>query len=195
MPISKPWFTPASIAIAIAMFLTAPAAHADTYQIFNLGDANAYTPIGIDASGTVVIHDTTNFTYSTLVDGMSVSVSSTPPLLTYDNGTPCSPALNPGVTVIGKAVCNGGYEAFGGAYLDANRGIYTGPASTDFLQAGTVDILLLNSSGDFAWTDGRDEENFEAIDLTTDQVPEPASIFLVSTGLFALSGLRRRLFQ
>jgi hypothetical protein len=196
MSTAKSWFTVSSIAIAVAMFLTASTARADTYQIYDLGDANDRTPTGIDASGAVVIADGLHFTYTIFVDGGEISESSTPPpLFAYDNGTPCSPALSSGMTVIGKAACNGGYEVFGGQYLDAARGIYTGPDPADFLQAGTVDVLLLNSSGDFVWADGRDEENFEAIDLTSSQVPEPSSIFLLSTGLFAISGLRRRLFQ
>jgi hypothetical protein len=193
---AKSWFAVSSIAIAVAMFLTASTARADTYQIYDLGDGNAHTPTGIDASGAVVIADALNFTYTVFVDGMGVSESSTPPpLFAYDNGTPCSPALPSGMTSIGKAACNGGYEVFGAEYMDANRGIYTGPDPADFLQAGTVDILLLNSSGDFAWTDGSHEENFEAIDLTSSQVPEPSSIFLLGTGLLAATGMRRRLFQ
>jgi hypothetical protein len=49
---------------------------------------------------------------------------------------------------------------------------------------------VLNASGDFAWSDGLDEENFEAIDL----VPEPGSVFLVGTGFLSLfSVLRRKL--
>lgn len=192
----KSWFTTTSIAIAVVMFLAPPLAHADTYHIYDLGDANGYTPIGIDASGAVVIADALTFTYSIFVDGMGVSeFSAPPPLFAYDNGTACSPVLPSGMDQVGRATCNGDYEVLGAEYLDKNIGIYTGTDPADFLQAGTVDILLLNSSGDFAWTDGRDEENFEAIDLTTDQVPEPSSIFLLSTGLFAISGLRRRLFQ
>lgn len=192
MHAAKPWLT----AIAVVMFLAPSLAHADTYRIYDLGDGNFYTPIGIDHSGRVVIENDDDSTYSIFVDGMGVSESSTPPpLFAYDNGTPCSPVLPSGMSQVGRATCNSGYEVLGAEYLGAARGIYTGPAPTDFLQAGTVDILVLNSSGDFAWTDGRDEENFEAIDLTTDQVPEPSSIFLLSTGLFAISGLRRRLFQ
>lgn len=187
-------FSVVSILIAVAMFLTAPTAHADTYQIFDLGDANGYNLVGIDTSGTVVIEDALSSIYSTLVDGMSISDSSILPVLDYDNGTSCTPALSSGMTVVGRAVCNGGYEVLGGEYLGTDRGIYTGPAPADFLQSGTVDTLLLNSSGDFAWTDGRDEENFEAIDLTSDQVPEPTSLFLVGTGLLAgLGSMRRRL--
>jgi hypothetical protein len=50
----------------------------------------------------------------------------------------------------------------------------------------------LNSSGDFAWTDGFIEENFEAIDLTTRATPEPTSLLLVGTGCFSLLGVLRK---
>jgi hypothetical protein len=194
MKLARFWINPLAIA-AVVILLNFPA-RADTYQIYDLGDGNFYTPIGIDNSGAVVIENDSNSTYSLFVDGMGVSESSTPPpLFVYDNGTPCSPVLDSGMSLNGKASCNGAYEVFGGAYLDANKGIYTGPGPADFLQAGTVDILVLNSSGDFAWTDGRDEENFEAIDLTSDQVPEPSSLILLGTGLLAAAGMRRHLFS
>lgn len=193
MKIARFWI--GTLAIATAVILLNLPARADTYQIYDLGEANFYTPIGIDDSGAVLIEDAANSTYKIFGDGMGGSESSTPPLFAYDNGTPCSPLLPPGMSQDGRATCNNGYEVLGAEYLGKNIGIYSGPAPADFLQAGTVDILLLNSSGDFAWTDGRDEENFEAIDLTTDQVPEPDSILLLGTGLFAAAGMRRRLFQ
>jgi hypothetical protein len=55
--------------------------------------------------------------------------------------------------------------------------------------AGTTDMAALNSSGDFAWSDGVHEVNFEAIDLST---PEPASLLLVGTGCLTLIGALRK---
>jgi hypothetical protein len=184
----------ASIAIAVVLLILCSTAHADTYQIFDLGDDNGQDIVGIDASGTVVTFNNSLYMYFVETAGGAVYGSTIDPGLTYDNGTPCSPVLSAGMSVLGRASCNNGYEVFGGDYLDANRGLYTGPAPNDFLQSGSVDILVLNSSGDFAWSDGRDEENFLAIDLSS-QTPEPDSILLLGTGLIAAAGMRRRLFQ
>jgi hypothetical protein len=70
-------------------------------------------------------------------------------------------------------------------------GVYTGPTSSLTLVdlVGTTDFAVLNASGDFAWTDGMHERNFEAIDLTT---PEPASLLLVGTGCLSLFCIVRR---
>lgn len=186
-------FTP-RIAIAVILLIVSSAAHADTYQIFDLGNDNGRNIQGIDASGTVVLFDIFTNIYTVYNYDGKASGSATVPGLTYDNGSPCSPVLPAGMSVIGRASCNNGYEAFGGDYLDANRGLYTGSDPTDLLHSGTVDVLVLNSVGDFAWSDGRDEENYMAIDLSS-QVPEPDSILLLGTGIFAAAGMRRRLFQ
>lgn len=199
MKSSRLWLNAAIAAIAVAAFAVPAIAYADTYQIYDLGDANGFAVYGINTSGTVVISDNlAGPTYYTWSNGAIVNTSLTVPVLAYDNGTPCSPVLSPGITVIPstKASCNNGREVFGGEYLGTNRGIYTGPDPTDFLQNGTVDGLVLNSSGDFAWTDGLHEENFEAINLSTAMTPEPNSFILLGTGMFAALGtMRRRLFQ
>jgi hypothetical protein len=187
MQISK-WF--ASIAILVVPLILSSTVHADTYQIYDLGTDNGINIQGIDAYGSVVLFNLITYYYS-VSNGVEGYTSTTDPGLTYDNGTPCSPVLSAGMSVIGKASCNNGYEVFGGSYLGISRGLYTGPDPTDFLQSGTVDELVLNSAGDFAWSDGRDEENFLAIDLSS-QVPEPDSILLLGTGLCAAAGIRRR---
>lgn len=197
MKLSKCWFGALAIAATVVLFNSS--ARADSYQVYDLGDANGFAVYGIDTSGAVVISDNlAGPTYNTWVNGAIINTSLTVPVLAYDNGTPCSPVLSPGITLIPgtKASCNNGREVYGGEYLGINRGVYTGPDPTDFLQSGTVDGLVLNSSGDFAWTDGRDEENFEAINLSTAMTPEPNSFILLGTGMFAALGtMRRRLFQ
>ena len=54
----------------------------------------------------------------------------------------------------------------------------------------------MNNQGDIVWDDIYSENFFEAIDLTTDQVPEPSGFLLLGTGLIAGAGtMRRRLLQ
>jgi hypothetical protein len=55
----------------------------------------------------------------------------------------------------------------------------------------------LNASGDFVFVDGKtvsdaSGEWYEYIDLTTRATPEPTSIFLLGTGVFAALGPMRR---
>jgi hypothetical protein len=193
MKASSLWFSAAIVAIAVVVLTVPASAFADTYQIYDLGDGNGFGIYGIDDSGTVVISNNHGGpTYDTWVNGSLVNTSPTVPTLVFDNGTPCSPSLAAGMTVVGHTSCNNGFEVFGGEYLGGSRGIYTGPDPTDFLQNGTVDALVLNAYGDFAWTDGFHEENFEAIDLSTVPTPEPSSLILLGTGVLAAAGTMRR---
>jgi hypothetical protein len=205
------------VALAIGLF-TAPAkAQADTYQFFDLGSTgHTISILGITASGTVVLDfhipvgadpcKSSNICneYETWVNGVMVGNSFTNPGLTYDNGTACTVSA-PFFTSSfpGLGTCNNGHEVYNAGtaamapYTDAT---FTGPDPlTDLLAFApiSVDEVNLNSSGDFAYVishpaSGGIGEIVEAIDLTTDQVPEPSSIFLLGTGLLAAVGNMRR---
>jgi hypothetical protein len=215
MKISR--FLCAAILAIAAVFFTAPTtAHADTYQIFNLGGfANEHFFSGITDSGTVVFFDLegecggysiSEGCFETWVDGTRVSYSTTDPRtdpgLTYDNGTPCTPTIIPPITT-GSAggVCNNGHEVY--EYHSNNQhgaAFYDGPYLdlTDQIGGGLVFEADLNASGDFVFVNGKTVEDvsgewFEYIDLTTRATPEPSSIALLGTGaLAALGTIRKR---
>jgi hypothetical protein len=217
MQASRLWVTASSIVIATAIFLAAPAAHADTYQIYLLQKAgesitDILYPVGITDSGLVVAfvdptdcNGTPGHCYETFENGLLVSKSLTDPDLDYDNGTGCIPDAPAGV-YISDSVCNNGREIYGigvdsppynGVYYS---GIFNGPdLTTDFVAGAINPYFDLNASGDFAYISGdvggSDGALYEAIDLTTRQAPEPSSIYLFGTGLFAAAGImRRRIF-
>jgi PEP-CTERM motif len=197
MTIPKLPLLAAVLPLAATLFLAPAQLRADTYEIFDLGSDNARNIVGIDTSGEVVIANGILFTYQTYSNGVVVNTTSTKPSLTYDDGTPCSP---PGSVPSGfalalssESVCNNGRTGFGSSFNpngDAS-GVYTGPISSLTLidASGTTDEAFLNASGDFAWSDGVHEENFEAIDITT---PEPGSLLLFGTGCLGLLGVLRR---
>lgn len=143
----------------------------------------------------VIINNVILNDFLTVDNGVVVNTTSTLPSLIYDNGTPCSSSIPSGFAGVpgGKVVCNNGRIGFASRTnpnLDPD-GVYTGTISSPTLvrSVGTVDLAVLNGSGDFAWSDGLDEENFEAIDLT---VPEPGSLLLVGTGFLSLFSVLRR---
>jgi hypothetical protein len=204
----------AAVAVLIGLF-TAPAkAHADTYQIYLLVGANnsntfLTAPIGITDSGTVVVsvdpvncNGTPGHCYETFDSGVLVSQSLTNPSLAYDNGTPCTPNASFNGS-FSASVCNNGREVYGTAINSAQYplSIFTGPdPAADFFANGLLATVDLNSSGDFLyWVNAAGSssgEIYEAVDLTTSEVPEPSSIVLLGIGLFAAAGtMRRRLFH
>jgi hypothetical protein len=199
----------AILAFAVVSFTAPKPAHADSYQILLLLNASTspfafHFPVGITASGTVVAsvdptdcNGTPGHCYETFDNGVLVGKSLTLPALAYDNGTPCTVPFNGGS--FAGAVCNNGREVFGTPINSTPYGseIFTGPDPVaDFFASGVLASADLNSSGDFVyWVNAVGSSNgeiLEAIDLTTDQVPEPGSIFLLGTGILAALSLPRR---
>jgi hypothetical protein len=196
MKISKLPLLAAILPLAATPFLVPARVHADTYKIYDLGGTpNGHIVFDIDNLGQVVILNENSgvfVDYLTYDNGVLVNTTSTLPNLTYDNGTPCS--VPAGFTLNGDSICNNGRTAFGSLFNPNGdpSGLYTGPVSSLTLIDGLGETSAkLNSSGDLAWTDGLHEENFEAIDLTTD-VPEPASLLLVGTGCVSVFCFLRR---
>ena len=199
---SKPWFSLAAILIQSCLFIPSPTL-ADTYKVFPLDTDQDRFAYGMDASGSVVLSAQTGSSgqctliancYETFIGGvLAFRTNAPPPAFTIDDGTRCSPAALPGLTVL-HAVCNNGREVFsartpGQVFPD----LYTGPNIVDlFPGQGAGDFLYLNSEGDILWNDPRTELWLEAFDLTS-QVPEPGSLFLLATGtLAAAEAIRRR---
>jgi hypothetical protein len=191
MKISKLPLLAAVLSLAATLCLVPAQLLGDTYKIVDLGNDSNRTLNGIDNLGEVVIFNGTLSEYQTYSNGVLVNTTNTLPSLTYDNGTPCSAPS--GFSLNAVSVCNNGRIGFG-SRSNANGdpdGVYTGPINSLTLvdSPGSNVAAFLNSSGDFAWTDGFFEENFEAIDLTT---PEPNSLLLVGTGCLSLFYVLRR---
>jgi hypothetical protein len=193
MKIFKRPLLAAILPLTATLFLVPAQLHADIYKLVDLGDDNGRSIVGIDTSGQVVIANGILFEYQTYSNGVLVNTTSTLPSLTYDDGTLCSVPSGFALAQSSESVCNNGRTGFGSRSNPNGdtSGIYTGPVSSlsFFDSSGSTDGAFLNASGDFAWSDGVHEENFEAIDLST---PEPASLFLVGTGCLSLFFLLRK---
>jgi hypothetical protein len=213
MKISRSFLSAAILAIVAVLFTTPATAHADTYQIFDLGNADRTDIIGITTSGTVVLLFNVPVgaplcqvshicqEYETWVNGVMVNDSPTAPNFVYDNGTPCVPDESSPLVDFSSSVCNNGHEVYTTGPTTAapyTYATFTGPDVTDLfaLFPIAVEDVNLNSSGDFVYNrshpTGGSGELLEAIDLTTDQVPEPGSILLLGTGILTALSFPRR---
>lgn len=171
---------------------------ADTYELFQFTDYNGAGPVlGINAAGDVLYRspcaDTTFNCYSVFQPFGPGYSSTTLPPFAFDDGTPCSPNSQAAF-----GMCNNGYEAYwiSTATQSPLAGVYGGPA-TDIQRFPSNDVadwpfFFLDSYGDMTWTDGTDEENYLAYDITAHETPEPATCALLLTGLILLAAIARR---
>jgi hypothetical protein len=145
--------------------------------------------------------------YITYINGIEVSRSLIPPLLSSNMNGPMGPgcAPLPANAVVSSYLCVSGHEAYAGDFRDPGQsrgitGIFDGPDPVADLIARGIPVsgqnfLAENSFGDVVFDDSQIEDMVEAIDLTSHGIPEPGNMLLVGTGLLAAISMRRRLFR
>ena len=203
-----------SLALLIIAVMTALPAVADTYQLLRLASDDSVFIYGIDDNEVVLQNPPGNICgmnqipcYLTYVNGIEVSQSFIPPILSPNMGGPSGPGCAPLPTdaVVSAFLCVNGYEAYIGAFPGPGgsrgpAGIFNGPDPVTNYVAGILPVpdqrfLAENSFGDIVYDEEFDGNIFEAIDLTSHEAPEPNTILMVGTGLLAAGSIRRRLFR
>jgi hypothetical protein len=182
-----------AIIVAALYLFSSNNAVADTYQVITLISDNGINFYGMDDSGHVSFLSPPG-TYFNFLNGTSTGTSITAPNFVQDNGTPCTPVVPPGASVV-SGVCNNGRQAFAG-FLTAGQvipGIYEGPPFA-FVAGFSDNGIFMNANGDIVFNDPFNENWNEAIDLSSRSVPEPGSVLLIGTGLLTvIHNIRRRL--
>ena len=204
-----------ALVILSAITLFQLPAVADTYQVLRLSTDAEIFLYGIDDNEVVLQNPPGNFCsltavtpcYLTYVNGLEVSRSLIPPLLSPNMDGPMGPgcAPLPANAVVSSYQCVNGHEAYAGDFPVPGQtrgitGIFNGPDSVADSVAGGIpepgqNFLAENSFGDIVFDDSQNESIIEAVDLTNHGIPEPHSLLLVGTGILAALSSRRRLFR
>lgn len=205
MKLSYPVLHLAIIAFASLLIATPTRSYADTYQLFGLGIDNTHL-YGMDDGGHVAFDSGAGFCpgassdcYNIFYNGTPLGRIGTVPAYTWDytagsctsigllSGHPCS------VTDNGRTATLENISSFTiGVFVQSG----SAPPQLITTAFGIDGIFAIDGLGDIVFDNGNLDEWYEAVDLTTSPVPEPASFFLLATGLLALTiPLRRRLAQ